>query len=82
MAVSILKPGIQLLFTNVSSTPHHLSNPANEVESNIVLVALAALGLGAETIQQTGPNVGLPVLPNSVIPFDIVKGRTTVANWG
>ena len=58
------------------------SNPGNDIEANVVLAAPTSSGASAGTIAASGPNTGLPVLPNNVIPFDLVKGVASIVSWG
>jgi hypothetical protein len=81
MAVPILNPASDFLFNKpANSGPAH--NPGNDIEANVVLCEPTASGLSAGTVPTTGPNTGVPILPNNVIPFDLFKTFTTVANWG
>jgi hypothetical protein len=81
MAVPVLNPASDFLFNKPSNSgPAH--NPGNDIEANVVLCEPTASGLSAGTVPTTGPNPGMPILPNNVIPFDLFKTFTTVANWG
>jgi hypothetical protein len=83
MAVPVLNPASDFLFQELGALPRPARNPANDIEANIVLVAPTASGISAGTVPTTGPNAGMPVLPNNVIPFDLVKPPTTLlVNWG
>lgn len=82
MAVPVLNPASDFLFRRVGTLPRPALNPNNDIEANIVLAAPTASGLSAGTVPQTGPSVGLAILPNNVIPFDLVKNAATIANWG
>jgi hypothetical protein len=83
MAVPVLNPASDFLFQAMTSTgPRPAHNPANDIEANIVLASPTQSGLSAGTIPTTGPGVGLPVQPNNVIPFDLVKTAATPVNWG
>lgn len=82
MAVPVLNPVSDFLFTTIGSTPRPRLNPGNDNEANIVLVAPTASGISAATISKTGSNQGMPILPNNVIPFDLVKKRTPIVSWG
>ena len=81
MAVPVLNPASDFLFNN-GNEPASPLNPANDIESNIVLAAPTVSGLSAGTVPLTGPNVGMPVLANNVIPFDLMKNFSLVVNWG
>ena len=39
-------------------------------------------GLSVGTIPTSGLGQGLPVQPNNVIPFDLLKNASTIVNWG
>src|ERR1700722_19491249 len=83
MAVPVLNLASDFLFQTMASTgPRPAHNPANDIEANIVLASPTQSGLSAGTIPTTGPGVGLPVRPNNVIPFDLVKTAATPVNWG
>ena len=82
MAVPVLNPASDFLFTNSTTGQRSLHNPANDIEANIVLAAPTASGLSAGTVPVTGPNAGTTILPNNVIPFDLVKGVSSIVNWG
>ena len=77
MAVPVLNPPWDFLFTNIGIAPRPAHNPANDIESNIVLAAPTSSGLSAGTGSATAP-----VLANNVIPFDIVKNAASVVSWG
>ena len=83
MAVPVLEQASDFLFQAMTATgtrPAH--NPANDIEANVVLAQPTQSGLSAGTIPTTGPGVGLPVQPNNVIPFDLLKTTATIVNWG
>jgi hypothetical protein len=83
MAVPVLQGAADFLFKSITAPgPRPAHNPLNDVEANIVLAAPTASGASAGTIATTGPNTGLPFLPNNVIPFDLVKSATSIVNWG
>lgn len=82
MAVPVLNPASDFLFENISNVPRPAHNPANDIEANVVLAAPTVSGLSAGTIATTGPNIGLPIPPNNVIPFDLVKSTSPIVNWG
>ena len=83
MAVPVLNPAADFAFQAITSkTPRPASNPANDIEANIVLTSPTQSGLSAGTIPTAGPGTGLPVQPNNVIPFDLAKTAATVVNWG
>jgi len=78
LAVPVLNPASDFLFQKIGPLPRPKDNPLNDIEANIVLTAPTASGMSAGTIPTTGPNVGVPVAPNNVIPFDLVKPPTTL----
>lgn len=81
MAVPVLNPASDFLFNKpTNANPAH--NPGNDIEANVVLCEPTASGLSAGTVPTSGPGAGMPILPNNVIPFDLFKTFTTVANWG
>ena len=82
MAVPVLNPASDFLFQKIGTLPRPAHNPANDIEANIVLAAPTVSGMSAGTVPTTGPNVGMPILPNNVIPFDLVKATTPIVNWG
>jgi hypothetical protein len=83
MAVPVLNPATDFVFQPMTSTaPRPAHNPANDIEANIVLVSPTQSGLSAGTIPTSGPGVGLPIQPNNVIPFDLLKTAATIVNWG
>jgi hypothetical protein len=85
MAVPVLDSPADFLFHDpASKQPAPAKNPANDIEANVVLVAPTASGASAGTIQTAGPDEGLPVPPNNVIPFDLVKTAAGAApvSWG
>ena len=47
-----------------------------------MLAAPTLSGISARTVPTTGPNVGQPVVPNNVIPSDLVKSTVPIVNWG
>ena len=75
-------PASDFLFQNIGALPRPAHNPVNDIEANVVLAAPTASGISAGTVPTTGPNVGMPVLPNNVIPFDLVKATVPIVNWG
>ena len=82
MAVPVLNPASDFLFQKIGTLPRPAHNPVNDIEANIVLAAPTVSGMSAGTVPTTGPNVGMPVLPNNVIPFDLVKATVPIVNWG
>ena len=83
MAVPVTNPAATFLFQPVGGTgPAPANNPANDIESNVVLVEPTQSGLSAYSTPTTGPNPNMPVLPNNVIPFDLFKGFATQLNYG
>jgi hypothetical protein len=83
MAIPVLNSPADFIFKSITAPgPRPPKNPLNDIEANIVLAAPTASGLSAGTIAPSGPNIGLPVLPNNVIPFDLVKAATPIVNWG
>jgi hypothetical protein len=83
MAVPVLDAASDFVFKAIDapgSRPAH--NPFNDIEANIVLAQPTSSGASAGTIAASGPNAGLPVPPNNVIPFDLVKGVASIVNWG
>jgi len=74
MAVPVLNPATDFLFTDPGKLPIPAHNPANDIEANIVLAAPTASGLSAGSAAK--------ILPNNVIPFDLVKGPASLVNWG
>lgn len=83
MAVPVLNPASDFVFQAMTSTAARpANNPANDIEANMVLASPTQSGLSAGTIPTTGPGVGLPVQPNNVIPFDLLKTAATIVNWG
>ena len=82
MAVPVLNPPTDFLFATIGAGTRPKLNPANDIEANIVLAAPTSSGFSAGTTPTTGPGVGVPVLPNNVIPFDLVKNTTPIINWG
>lgn len=83
MAVPVLKPASDFLFTPLGpGSSQSAKNPLNDIESNVVLVAPTATGQSAGTTQTTGPNTGLPIPPNNVIPFDLIKAAASIVSWG
>jgi hypothetical protein len=57
-------------------------NPANDIEANIVLVSPTQSGASAGSTGTTGTYTGLPVPPNNVIPWDLMKTPASVVGWG
>ena len=83
MAVPVLDAAADFLYKSITAPgPRPAKNPLNDVEANLVLAAPTATGASAGTIATSGPNTGLPILPNNVIPFDLVKGVSSIVNWG
>jgi hypothetical protein len=82
MAVPVLNPASDFLFRDITLTPRPAHNPANDIEANVVLAAPTASGLSAGSVPRTGPSAGKTILPNNVIPFDLVKGVSSIVNWG
>jgi hypothetical protein len=83
MAVPVLKPASDFLFTPLGpGSSQSAKNPLNDIESNVVLVAPTATGQSAGTTQTTGPNTGLPIPPNNVIPFDLIKTAASIVSSG
>jgi hypothetical protein len=83
MAAPVLNPATDFLFQPLTSTgtrPKH--NPANDIDANIVLASPTQSGLSAGTTLTSGTGTGLPVQPNNVIPFDLLKNASTIVNWG
>jgi len=83
MAVPVLNAASDFLFQGLTvPLPRPTHNPSNDIEANVVLASPTASGLSAGSVPTTGPNAGAPVLPNNVIPFDLVKGAASVVSWG
>lgn len=83
MAVPVLDSPADFIYQAITAPgPRPAKNPLNDVEANIVLAAPTQSGASAGTIAQAGPNMGLPVLPNNVIPFDLLKAVSSIINWG
>ena len=82
MAVPVTNQASDFLFQALGTLPRPANNPQNDIEANIVLAAPTASGISAGTTPTTGPGAGSPVLANNVIPFDLVKGVTSIVNWG
>ena len=83
MAVPVLNPASEFLFQSMTATgARPAMNPANDIEANVVLVSPTASGWSAGTIAPSGSGIGLPVQPNNVIPFDLLKNASIIANWG
>lgn len=82
MAVPVTNPASDFLFQKIGTLPRPAHNPLNDIEANIVLAAPTASGISAGTIPTTGPSVGVPVVPNNVIPFDLIKATNPIVNWG
>jgi hypothetical protein len=82
MAVPVLNPATDFLFQSMTSTgTRPANNPANDIEANIVLASPTQSGLSAGTIPTSGTGEGLPVQPNNVIPFDLLKNASTIVDW-
>jgi hypothetical protein len=83
MAVPVLNPATDFIFQNITATlPRPAHNPANDIEANIVLAAPTISGMSAGIIPTSGPSVGVPVVPNNVIPFDLIKSTNPIVEWG
>jgi hypothetical protein len=83
MAVPVLNPASEFLFQSMTATgARPAMNPANDIEANVVLVSPTASGWSAGSIAPSGSGIGLPVQPNNVIPFDLLKNASIIANWG
>jgi hypothetical protein len=83
VAVPVLNPASDFLFQPMTSKlPRPAHNAANDLEANIVLASPTQSGLSVGTVPTTGPGVGLPVQPNNVIAFDLLKTAATIVNWG
>jgi len=83
MAVPVLDAASDFIYKAITAPgPRPAKNPLNDMQANIVLAAPTASGASAGTVATAGPNAGLPILPNNVIPFDLVKAATTIVNWG
>ena len=83
MAVPVLNPASDFLFQKIGTLPRPDHNPLNDIEANVVLAAPTASGISAGTVTTTGPNPGVAVVPNNVIPFDLVKPPAGLfVNWG
>jgi hypothetical protein len=83
IAIPVLDAPAGFLFKSINAPgPRPAKNPLNDVEANIVLAAPTQSGASAGTIAPAGPNLGLPVLPNNVIPFDLMKSMSSMVNWG
>ena len=78
MAIPVTNSASDFLFQKLGVLPRPAHNPLNDIEANVVLAAPTASGISAGTV----PAGGAAVLPNNVIPFDLVKGVTSVVNWG
>jgi hypothetical protein len=78
MAIPVTNPASGFLFQKLGVLPRPAHNPLNDIEANVVLAAPTASGISAGTV----PAGAAAVLPNNVIPFDLVKGVTSVVNWG
>ena len=72
--------------SSLRSPPRHLARRPtslnSDIEANVVLVAPTSTGQSAGTAQATGPSTGLPIPPNNVIPFDLVKTAASIVWWG
>lgn len=84
MAVPVLNPATDFLFKALAEVgPRPALNPANDIEANIVLVEPTMSGLSVGLVSPAGSGAGLPVQPNNVIPFDLVKPPSSlIVNWG
>lgn len=83
MAIPVLDPASDFVFKAITLPgPRPAHNPGNDIEANIVLAAPTSSGTSAGTIATSGPNTGLPALPNNVIPFDLAKGIASIVSWG
>lgn len=83
MAVPVLDSPADFIYKSIAAPgPRPAKNPLNDVEANIVLAAPTQSGASVGTSAPAGPSKGLPVLPNNVIPFDLMKGMSTIVNWG
>jgi len=84
MAVPVTNAATDFLFMNINNTgTRPSSNPANDIDANIVLVSPSASGLSVGSTPTTGPLKGTTVLPNNVIPFDLVNlSSNPIPNWG
>jgi hypothetical protein len=82
MAVPVLEAASDFLFENLTVLPRPPRNPANDIEANVVLAVPTASGLSAGSTPTAGPYAGAKILPNNVIPFDLVKGSTSIVSWG
>ena len=79
MAVPVLERATDFLFMPPGQLPRPAHNPLNDVEANVVLAAPTASGASAGS---AGPVAGTTILPNNIIPFDLVKTAASVVNWG
>lgn len=83
MAVPVLDPASDFLFTSLDAVgPRPPHNPDNDIEANVVLSVPTASGGSVGSIATSGPNIGLPVLGNNVVPFDLIKQATSIVSWG
>ena len=84
MAAPVLNAMADFSFMDTSRQgPRLPHNPSNDAESKIVLVAPSAPGLNVGSTPTTGPNKGTTILPNNVIPFNLVNPPLKpVVNWG
>jgi hypothetical protein len=84
MAVPVTNAATDFLFMNINSTgTRPSSNPTNDIDANIVLVSPSASGLSVGSTPTIGPLKGTTVLPNNVIPFDLVNlSSNPIPNWG
>jgi hypothetical protein len=83
MAVPVLDSLTDFVYqSNTVPGPRPAKNPLNDINANIVLAAPTASGASAATIALAGPNRGLPVLANNVIPFDLMQKASSIVNWG
>jgi len=74
MAVPVEDNAADFLFQKIGTLPRPASNPANDIEANVVLAAPTTTGVSAGSIPTKGPN--------NVIPFDLVKIVSSVIDWG
>jgi hypothetical protein len=83
IAIPVLDAPADFLFKSLAAAgPRPAHNPQNDIEANIVLAAPTASGASAGSVPTSGPSAGLPVLPNNVIPFDLVKGMSSLVSFG
>jgi hypothetical protein len=83
MAIPVLDSAADFLYKSITAPgPRPANNPLNDIEANIVLAAPTQSGASAGSIASGGPGMGLPVPPNNVIPFDLIRGMGSLVNWG